>query len=72
MEVVECLPDHWISVERGKVAPRLYEQVMKQRNNFAISMLWLEMEDEPDEEDFDGDEILTAAQRLRDRTNRKF
>jgi Zn-dependent peptidase ImmA (M78 family) len=72
MNVVECLPDHWISVERGKKAPKLYEQAMQQRNNFAITMLWLEMEGEPDEDEFDRDEHLTAAQRLRDRINRTF
>ena len=72
MNVGECLPDHWISVERGKKAPKLYEQAMQQRNNFAITMLWLEMEGESDEDEFDRDENLTAAQRLRDRINRTF
>jgi hypothetical protein len=72
MKLVECLPDHWIRVERGKGAPKLYEQVMKQRNNFAITMLWLEMDAKPDDDDFDSDENLTAAERLRDRLNRTF
>jgi Zn-dependent peptidase ImmA (M78 family) len=68
-ELTECLPDLWISVERGKAAPKLYEQVMKQRDNFAMTMLWLETES-IDEEDFDKEENMTSAQRHRDRISR--
>jgi len=67
-EITECLPDLWINVERGKTAPKLYEQVMRQRDNFAMTMLWLEVED--DEEDFDREENLTSAQRYKDRMDR--
>ena len=70
-EISECLPDHWISVERGQPAPKLYEQVMKQRDNFAMTMLWIEVETEnQNEEDFDREENLTAKQRYRDRMSR--
>jgi Zn-dependent peptidase ImmA (M78 family) len=68
-EITECLPDLWISVERGKPAPKLYEQVMKQKDNFAMTMLWLENE-YADEDDFDKEENMTSAQRYRDRTSR--
>ena len=64
-EICECLPDIWVSVERGKAAPKLYEQTMIQRDNFAMTMLWLEIE--ADEEDFDREEDLTSAQRYKDR-----
>jgi hypothetical protein len=67
-EIAECLPDIWINVERGKTAPKLYEQTMHQRDNFAMTMLWLENED--DEEDVDKEENLTSAQRYRDRISR--
>jgi len=69
-EVAECLSDHWINVERGQPAPKLHEQVMKQRNNFAMTMLWIEIEPENEEEDFDREENLTSKQRYRDRMSR--
>ena len=69
-EITECLPDHWISVERGKAAPKLYEQVMNQRDNFAMTMLWIEIESETDDEEFDKEENMTSAQRYRDRISR--
>jgi IrrE N-terminal-like domain len=68
-EIAECLPDLWINVERGKAAPKLYEQVMNQRDNFAMTMLWLEKEN-VDDEDFDKEENMTSAQRYRDRLSR--
>jgi hypothetical protein len=68
-EITEGLPDHWINVKRGQPAPKLYEQVMKQRDNFAMTMLWLESEN-VDEADFEKDENMTSAQRYRDRVSR--
>jgi hypothetical protein len=65
-EIAECLPNLWISVERGRPAPKLYEQVMKQRGNFAMTMLWLESES-ADAEDFDKEENMTSAERYRAR-----
>jgi hypothetical protein len=59
-----------INVERGKAAPKLYEQVMKQRDNFAMTMLWIETESENDEEDSDREENLTSKQRYQDRMSR--
>jgi hypothetical protein len=65
------LPDHWIGVDRGKPAPKLYEQIMRQRDNYSMIMLWLDnSENNSNEEDFDRDENLTASQRLRDRIYR--
>lgn len=69
-DISECLPDRWISVERGKTAPKLYEQVIKQRDNFAMTMLWVEFERENEDEDFDREESLTSKQRYRDRMSR--
>lgn len=70
-DIKECLPDHWIRVERGRPAPKLYEQIIGQRNDYSMIMLWLEKaEDNSDDEDFDREENLTATQRLRDRIGR--
>jgi hypothetical protein len=70
-EISECLPNLWIGVERGRPAPKLYEQVMKQRNNFAMTMLWIETESENDDEDvFNREENLTSRQRYQDRISR--
>jgi hypothetical protein len=69
-EITEGLPDNWINVERGQPAPKLYEQVMKQRDNFAMTILWIENEGENDDEDFDREENLTSKQRYRDRMSR--
>jgi hypothetical protein len=66
-EIMECLPDHWINIERGTAAPKLYEQMMQQRDGFAMTMLWVEFQGEYEEEDFDGEEDLTSKQRYRDR-----
>ena len=67
----ECLPDHWIRVERGRPAPKLYEQIIAQRNDYSMTMLWLEKaEDNSDDEVLDREENLTASQRLRDRIHR--
>ncbi|MBV1699548.1 MAG: ImmA/IrrE family metallo-endopeptidase [Hyphomicrobiales bacterium] len=70
-DVKECLPDHWIRVERGRPAPKLYEQTIGQQNNYSMVMLWLEKaKDNSDYENFDREENLTASQRLRDRIYR--
>lgn len=65
--ICECVPDLWIDVERGRQAPKLYEQVLGQRDDFAIVMLWLETRDEDDE---DAEEDLTAKERFRRRAER--
>jgi hypothetical protein len=67
-EICECVPDIWINVDRGRPAPKLYEQVLGQRDDFAIVMLWLEIPDDEDEED-EG-ENLTAKERFRRRAER--
>jgi hypothetical protein len=63
-DICTCLPDIWIDVRRGKPAPQLYEQVLGQRDEFAIIMLWLERPEEEHGDD-DWDEDRTAKERFR-------
>jgi len=65
-DVCECVPDIWIDVERGKPAPQLCEQVLGQRDDFAIVMLWLE----PREEERDPEDEMTAKERFLERQAR--
>jgi hypothetical protein len=67
-DVCECVPDLWIDVERGRPAPQLFEQVLGQRDEFAIVMLWLEPPEDDQEED--RDENRTSKERLRERQAR--
>lgn len=67
-DVSTWVPDIWIEVERGKPAPQLYEQVLGQRDDFAIVMLWLEPAEE--DEDDDPDAERTAKERFRERQGR--
>jgi IrrE N-terminal-like domain len=53
----------WVDVPFGKRAPELYEQVLPQRDGYALIMLWLEAANDDEE---DNDE-RTSAQRYRDR-----
>ncbi len=64
-DVCACIPDVWIEVRRGKPAPQLYEQVLGQRDGFAIVMLWLEPPEVDEDSDDDGDEDRTAKERFR-------
>ncbi|UVC17079.1 ImmA/IrrE family metallo-endopeptidase [Mesorhizobium onobrychidis] len=57
----------WIDVQRGSKPPALYEQVLLQRDGFAMIMLSMNPLNE-DEEDPEDD--LTSAQRLRRRLDR--
>jgi hypothetical protein len=61
-DVSECVPDLWINVERGRCAPRLYEQVLGQSDDLAIVMLWLEPADEDEDNEW---ENLTSRERYR-------
>lgn len=45
----ECVPDIWIEVRRGERAPTLFEQVLLQRDGFALLMLHLVLPDEEEE-----------------------
>jgi IrrE N-terminal-like domain len=65
----ECLPGIWIDVARGERAPTLYEQILGQRDQFAIVMLWLEPAEEEDEDE-DRDADRTAKERFRERQQR--
>jgi uncharacterized protein DUF955 len=67
-DICACVPDVWIDVERGKPAPQLYEQVLGQRDGFAIVMLWLELPEEDDDEDLDGER--TAKERFHQQRER--
>jgi Zn-dependent peptidase ImmA (M78 family) len=66
-DIGTCVPDIWISVERGRPAPTVYEQVCLQAQNYALIMLWYE-QSEDDETDDDSDR--TARDRWRDRKAR--
>jgi Zn-dependent peptidase ImmA (M78 family) len=68
-DVCECVPDIWIHVERGRPAPQLYEQVLWQRDDYAILMLWLEAPGENEEEE-DRESEMTAKERFRERQAR--
>jgi hypothetical protein len=69
-DMCECVPDIWIDVERGRRAPKLFEQVLGQRDDFAIVMLWLEPPEEDDDEEQDRDEDRTSKDRFRERQAR--
>jgi hypothetical protein len=51
---VECVPDLWLDVPRGKRASTLFEQVYPQQDGYALIMLHLIQPDEDDEIE-DGD-----------------
>jgi hypothetical protein len=64
-EITPTLPDNWISVEFGRRAPELYEQVYPQQNGYALLMLWCQPPEGDDDED--GKEDWTSKQRLQHR-----
>lgn len=66
-EIDSRIPDIWISVQRGRAAPTLCEQVCLQAQGFALIMLWYEAA-EDDESDDDAER--TAKERLRHRQDR--
>jgi Zn-dependent peptidase ImmA (M78 family) len=66
-DVLSCVPDNWIDVERGRKAPLLCEQVCLQQGGFALIMLWYQPEDD---EDTDADAEKTAKERLKERQAR--
>ena len=53
-EKVECVPDLWLDVPRGKRAPTLFEQVYPQQDDYALIMLHL-IEPAEDDEIEDGE-----------------
>lgn len=66
-QVDETRPEAWLESEWGKKPPPLYEQVLHQRNGYAMVMLWAEVTDE-DESDNWGEK--TSKQRLQDQQSR--
>ena len=59
---------HWLESQWGSRLPELYEQVLRQRDGWAMIMLWCEIEDE---DDYDPDEHKTAKERYRDRVSQR-
>ena len=66
-EFLETRAEQWLQSDWGKPLPSLSEQVLFQREGFALVMLWAEF---PEEEEGDPDEDKTAKQRLQDRQAR--
>jgi len=66
-DICECIPDIWIDIERGKPAPQLCEQILGQRESFAIVMLWLEPREDEEE---DRESEMTAKERFLERQAR--
>jgi hypothetical protein len=52
-EFSECVPDLWIEVTRGIRAPAMYEQVLHQRDDYALVLLHLEPQKESEDDDED-------------------
>jgi Zn-dependent peptidase ImmA (M78 family) len=67
-EISEVLPGQWLASGWGRPLPELYEQVLLQRLDYALIMLWPEFPEGDD--DFDPDENRTAKERLADRKGR--
>ena len=61
--------EFWLESEWGKRLPRVYEQVLFQKDTFALIMLWCE--EGEDDEDYDPEEGKTAKERYRDRMEAK-
>lgn len=67
-EVSEVSAGQWLVSDWGRPLPELYEQVLLQRSDYALIMLWPEF---PEADDgFDPDENRTAKERLADRKGR--
>lgn len=60
------VPDLWIDVQRGTVAPSITEQVYLQASGFAMIMLWYEPAEDVEEEN----DERTAKERWRDEQDR--
>lgn len=56
----ECVPDLWIEVRRGVRAPTMYEQVLGQRDGYALILLHLEPQAENEDDD---EELLESTDR---------
>ncbi|MBE9069337.1 ImmA/IrrE family metallo-endopeptidase [Leptolyngbya cf. ectocarpi LEGE 11479] len=59
--------EYWLETENRKVLPRLFEEVLSQKNGFALIMLWVEIFEN---DEFDPDENRTSKQRLQERLHR--
>lgn len=65
--IVEAQAEVWLESDWGRSLPQLYEQVFFQQNGFALIMLWAEVADDEETDDW-GEK--TAKQRLQDRQER--
>ena len=61
--------EFWLESEWGKRLPQIYEQVLSQKDQFALIMLW--SEEGEDDEDYDPEEGKTSKERYRDRLTSK-
>jgi len=66
-EPVNGVAEAWLESNWGRRLPDLYEQVHLQRDGFALIMLWVEVDQEDEE---DPDEGRTSKQRLQNRLER--
>jgi Zn-dependent peptidase ImmA (M78 family) len=66
-DISEVLAGQWLASDWGRPLPELYEQVLLQRLDYALIMLWSEF---PEDDDFDPDENRTAKERLAARKGR--
>lgn len=66
----ETLAAQWLKSDWGKRLPALYEQVLLQRDGYALIMLQAELPTDEDD-DHDPDEDRTAKQRYQDRIARR-
>jgi Zn-dependent peptidase ImmA (M78 family) len=64
-KLVQSSPEQWLETEWGVKMPELYEQVLHQREGYALTLLWAELTLE--NEDEDRDEDRTSKERFRDR-----
>lgn len=66
-EMGRAMPGDWLESEWGKRLPATFQQVLVQRNGFALIMLTVEL---GELEEFDPDEERTSKERLTARLNR--
>jgi len=66
-ELSEARAEDWLQSDWGKPLPTLYEQVFFQRDDFAMILLWAEIEEEEEKDD-----ERTSKQRLQDRQQQRM
>jgi hypothetical protein len=61
-ELSEARPEDWLQSDWGKRMPELTEQVLPQQDGFALVLLWVEIEEDQEE----NDDERTSKERYRD------